>query len=99
VSAGLCPTNRVKENTTAKAAINAETVIVFTYALLLPAFVDASHIRIVAYRDATERALDRRSAMLNSNDFDYSQDDADELQHQKMGSIGQLMTESRAILG
>jgi hypothetical protein len=57
VSAGLCPTNRVKENTTAKAAINAETVRVFTYALLLPAFVDASHIRVVAYRDATERAF------------------------------------------
>ena len=35
MSAGLCPTNRVKGNTAAKAAINAEAVIVFMYPVLL----------------------------------------------------------------
>ena len=87
MSVGLCPTNGVKGNTTAKAAINAEAVIVFTYPLLLPAFLDASHIRVVAYRDATERAFGPETAMLNLKDFDCSLDDADEPEHQEVGSI------------
>jgi hypothetical protein len=80
VSAGLCPTNRVKENTTAKAAINAETVIAFTYPLLLPAFVEASHIRVVAYRDATERAFGPEIGYAHLKDFDCSLGAADELE-------------------
>ena len=49
--------NRVRRKTAVRNVADAELKIVFTYALLLPAFVDASHIRVVAYRDATERAF------------------------------------------